>query len=103
MPRMRPLTLVFTLALTLSALGQQAAVDTKAVDRVMLATMKAWQIPGAAVTVVKNDRVVYVAAYGVKDLTTNAPVTVDTLFQIASTSKAFTSTAIAMLAGDGKL
>ena len=99
---MRPLTLLLALTLSLSTLAQNA-VDPKTIDRVMLATMKAWQIPGAAVAVVKNDRVVYVAAYGVKDLTTNAPVTVDTLFQIASTSKAFTSTAIAMLAGDGKL
>jgi CubicO group peptidase (beta-lactamase class C family) len=39
----------------------------------------------------------------VKDLASNAPVTVDTMFQLASTSKAFTSTAIAMLADDGKL
>lgn len=100
---MRPLTLVLTLALTLSALGQQTAFDTKAVDRVMLATMKAWQIPGAAVAIVKNDRVVYVASYGVKDLAARTPVSVDTLFQIASTSKAFTTTALAMLADEGKL
>src|SRR5687767_8983204 len=95
---MRPLTLVLTLALTLSALGQQNAFDTKAVDRVMVATMKAWQIPGAAVAIVKNDRVVYVASYGVKDLAANTPVSVDTLFQIASTTKA-----LAMLADAGKL
>lgn len=103
MLRMRPLALVLTLALTLSALGQPIAVDPKAVDRVMLATMKAWQIPGAAVAIVRNDRVVYVASYGVKDLQGNAPVTVDTLFQIGSTSKAFTTTALAMLADDGEL
>jgi len=100
---MRPLTLVLTLALTLSALGQRTAFDTKAVDRVMLETMKAWQIPGMAVAIVKNDRVVYVASYGVKDLDSKTPVTVDTLFQIGSTSKAFTTTALAMLADDGKL
>ena len=101
-PPMRPLALIVSLAVSLSALAQNA-VDTKGVDRVMLATMKAWQIPGAAVAIVKNDRVVYVAAYGVKDLSTNQPVTVDTLFQIASTSKAFTTAALAMLASDGKL
>ena len=100
---MRPLALVVSLAVTLSALAQNQAVDPKAIDRVMLATIKAWQLPGAAVAIVKNDRVVYVAAYGVKDLTTNEPVTVDTLFQIASTSKAFTSAALAMLVDEGKL
>ena len=100
---MRPLALVVSIAVTLSALAQNQAVDTKAIDRVMLATIKAWQLPGAAVAIVKNDRVVYVAAYGVKDLSTNEPVTVDTLFQIASTSKAFTSAALAMLVDEGKL
>jgi len=101
---MRPLLACLTLALSLSAFAQNNTVDTKKmVDRVMTATMKAWQIPGAAVAIVKNDRVVYVASYGVKDLATNEPVTVDTLFQLASTSKAFTTTALAMLADDGKL
>jgi CubicO group peptidase (beta-lactamase class C family) len=99
---MRPLALVVSLALALSAFAQRT-VDTKAVDRVMLATMKAWQIPGAAIAIVKDDRVAYVKSYGVKDLATNEPVTIDTLFQLASTSKAFTSTALAMLADDGKL
>jgi CubicO group peptidase (beta-lactamase class C family) len=100
---MRPLLASLTLAVCLPALAQQNAFDPKAIDRVMLATMKAWQIPGAAVAVVKNDRIVYANAYGVKDLISNAPVTIDTLFQIGSTSKAFTTTALAMLADDGKL
>ncbi len=100
---MRPLLASLTLVVCLSALAQQNAIDPKAIDRVMLATMKAWQIPGAAVAVVKNDRIVYANAYGVKDLISNAPVTIDTLFQIGSTSKAFTTTALAMLADDGKL
>nr|MDQ3283720.1 serine hydrolase [Acidobacteriota bacterium] len=46
---------------------------------------------------------VYVQGYGVKDLGTGARVTPDTLFQIASTSKAFTSTALAMLVSEGKV
>ncbi|HJQ39038.1 MAG TPA: serine hydrolase [Thermoanaerobaculia bacterium] len=100
---MRPLLASLTLALCLPALAQTSAIDPKAIDRVMLATMKAWQIPGAAVAVVKDDRIVYANAYGVKDLMSNAPVTIDTLFQIASTSKAFTTTALAMLADEKKL
>ncbi|HUP59966.1 MAG TPA: serine hydrolase [Thermoanaerobaculia bacterium] len=99
---MRPLALVVSLAISLSALAQ-SAFDSRAVDRAMLGTMKAWQIPGAAIAIVRNDRVVYVAAYGVKDLATNEPVTPDTLFQIGSTSKAFTSAGLAMLVDDRKL
>lgn len=103
MPRMRspavPLAL-FLLALPL--LSQPATVDTKAVDRLMSSTLKAWQIPGAAVVIVRNDRVVYAQGYGTKELG-GAPVTADTLFQIGSTSKAFTTTAMAMLVADGKM
>lgn len=99
---MRRLAWLLSLAVAVSALGQ-ASVDTRAVDRVVLSTMKAWQIPGVAIAIVKADRVVYVAGYGVKDLSTNAPVTIDTLFQLASTSKAFTSTAVAMLADEGRM
>lgn len=84
-----------------SALGQQ--FDTKSVDQLMLKTMKAWQIPGAAIGIVRNDRVVYLQGYGTKEMGGTDPVTPETLFQIASTSKAFTSTALAMLATDKKL
>jgi CubicO group peptidase (beta-lactamase class C family) len=91
------LLLALFLATSLSA----QTLDTRAVDRVMTATLQQWQIPGAALAIVQNDRVVYLKAYGTKDGT--QPVTPDTLFQIASTSKAFTSTALAMLASDGKL
>ncbi|HYI12485.1 MAG TPA: serine hydrolase [Thermoanaerobaculia bacterium] len=94
--------LIFTCVLTTSLPAQHIVVDAKAIDKIMTSTMKAWQIPGAAVAVVKNDRVIYAQGYGVKELG-GAAVTPDTLFQIASTTKAFTSTALAMLVSDGKL
>lgn len=96
---------VFVSFLTFAPLlwAQPAPVDPKAIDKVIRQTMAAWKIPGAAVAVVKDDRVVFVAGYGSKDLSGSNPVTPDTLFQIASTSKAFTTTAMAMLVGDGKM
>jgi CubicO group peptidase (beta-lactamase class C family) len=98
---MRPLAVFLSLAISLFASAQ--AVDTKAVDRIVTSTMRAWQIPGVAIAIVKNDRVIYAMGYGTKELGGTELVTADTLFQIASTSKAFTSTALAMLAADGKL
>lgn len=100
---MRPLSVFFAFALALSALGQLAPPDPKTIDKIVLGTMKAWRIPGAAVAVVRNDRIVHVAGYGSKDLSGANPVTADTLFQIASTSKAFTTTAMAMLVSDGTM
>ncbi len=65
--------------------------------------MKAWQVPGAAVAIVKGDRVVHMKGYGVRELGSAEAVTPDTLFAIASNTKAFTSTAMAMLVDGGKM
>lgn len=99
---MRLSAVLVSLAISLSALAQ-APLDAKTVDRLMNTMMREWQIPGAAIAIVRNDRVVYVNGYGTKELGGTDPVTPDTLFQIASTSKAFTTTALAMLATDKKL
>ena len=56
-----------------------------------------------AVAVIKDDRVIYLKGFGVLEAGGNAPVTPDTLFQIASTSKAFTTTAMAMLVDEKKM
>ena len=95
------IALALALTLTLTPTLSAQTLDTAAVDRLMTTTLQQWQIPGAALAIVQDDRVIYVKGYGTKDGT--QPVTPDTLFQIASTSKAFTSTALAMLASDGKL
>jgi CubicO group peptidase (beta-lactamase class C family) len=100
---MRPLAVFVAFLLSLSLHGQQKSFDTRAVDKVMESAMRAWQIPGAAVGIVREDRVVYVQGYGTKELGKTEPVTADTLFQIASTSKAFTTASMAMLATEGKL
>lgn len=54
-------------------------------------------VPGMAVAVVKDDKVVYLRCFGVKNTTTREPVTPDTWFQIASISKSFTSASIAAI------
>jgi CubicO group peptidase (beta-lactamase class C family) len=98
---MRLLRVVATLLFAAAATAQP--IDPKAIDRLMNATIQAWRIPGAAVAVVQNDRVVYAQGYGVKEVGGKDPVTADTVFQLASTTKAFTSTSLAMLVAEGKL
>jgi CubicO group peptidase (beta-lactamase class C family) len=72
-------------------------------DKAARDAFTAWQFPGLAVAVVQDDKVVFLKAYGVKEIGKPEPVTVDTLFGVASTTKAFTATALAMLADEKKL
>jgi CubicO group peptidase (beta-lactamase class C family) len=62
-----------------------------------------WQIPGVAVCVVKDGKIVVMKGYGVKDYDTKEKVDENTLFMIGSNTKAFTGTALAMLDGEKKL
>jgi CubicO group peptidase (beta-lactamase class C family) len=91
------------LLLLLTAVAQAQTFDAKSVDRIAQHAMQTWQIPGLAIAIVENDKVVYLKAFGVKEIGTSNPVTPDTLFHIGSTTKAFTTTAMAMLADEGKL
>lgn len=58
-------------------------------------------LPGAAVVVVLNDKIIYMNCLGDKDLASGAPVTQDTLFEIGSCTKAFAATNIAQLVDTG--
>jgi CubicO group peptidase (beta-lactamase class C family) len=62
-----------------------------------------WRIPGAAVCIVKDGKIVLMKAYGIKELGLPAKVDINTLFMIGSNTKAFTATALAMLQNDKKL
>ena len=73
------------------------------IDSTIQHAMKDWKIPGFAVAIVKNDSVIFAKGYGVRDLRTNEPVDENTLFMIASCSKAFTTAALAALADRGKI
>lgn len=59
--------------------------------------------PGATVIVVKDGKTVFRKAYGMADLAAKRPLTPDTALRIGSITKQFTSTAILMLADEGKL
>lgn len=61
------------------------------------------RIPGVAVGVIERGRLVYARGFGHRDVETNRPVTPDTLFGIGSCSKAFTATALALLADEGRI
>ncbi|WP_020653586.1 serine hydrolase [Massilia niastensis] len=65
--------------------------------------MKAFDVPGIAIAVVKDGKVVVAQGFGVRKLGDPAPVDGKTIFEIASNSKAFTAAGLAMLVDQGKL
>ncbi|MBU0895285.1 MAG: serine hydrolase [Candidatus Omnitrophica bacterium] len=65
--------------------------------------MADWKVPGLVLAIVHGDDVIYEKAFGVKTLGAGDPVSVDTVFQIGSTSKAFTAALVAMLADERKV
>ncbi|KAF7772231.1 hypothetical protein PCIT_a2260 [Pseudoalteromonas citrea] len=100
-------TLVAATLLTVS-LGSFGAAPTAKVnitdiDNAVYAAMAQFNVPGIAIAVVENDQVVVSKGYGVRDLASGKKVDKNTLFGIASNSKAFTAAGLAMLIDEGKL
>ncbi|MEO6323499.1 MAG: serine hydrolase [Thermoanaerobaculia bacterium] len=61
------------------------------------------KIPGMAYAVVKDDQVVFAKGFGVKKLGESAPIDDHTIFEVGSTTKAFTAALLGMLVDEGKL
>jgi CubicO group peptidase (beta-lactamase class C family) len=81
----------------------QEKTDWSSLDASINSSIKDWKVPGAAVTIVKDQSVVYMKGFGVREMGKSDPVTPDTLFDIGSCTKAFTSAAIAILVDEGKM
>ncbi|MCC6329551.1 MAG: serine hydrolase [Acidobacteria bacterium] len=98
---------LFTIVLiALCGLGPLSAQNTapfEGFDDYVNRSMKEWEIPGMAVAIVKDDKVVFAKGYGVRDIGKPAPVDEHTLFAIGSSSKAFTAASLAILMDEGKL
>ncbi len=80
-----------------------AQITESQLDQLAEKTLKTFNVPGIAVAIVKDGKVVLAKGYGVKSNLTNEKVDANTLFGIASNSKAFTTAALAMLVDEGKL
>lgn len=63
----------------------------------------AWQVPGMAIGIVKDNQTIFTKGFGVKELEGNEEVTPNTLFEIGSISKSFTATLMAMMVDEGRL
>ncbi|MDC8760818.1 serine hydrolase [Janthinobacterium fluminis] len=83
-----------------SAAAPAAAFD---LDADVASVLKAFDVPGIAIAVVKDGKVLVAKGFGVRKLGQPAAVDAQTLFEVASNSKAFTAAALAMLVDEGKL
>jgi len=78
-------------------------VPRRGLDRYLETAIAAWKVPGLAIAVVKDHRVVHARGYGVLKLGEARHVDANTIFGIGSTTKAFTAAAAAMLVDEGRL
>ncbi len=109
----KPMTWMMVGAMAMSGMtvsGVTLAAETDALpagmqqfDAQMERVRKQFDVPGIAVAIVKDGQIVLERGYGVRELGKPAPVQADTLFAIASNTKAFTAASLSILADEGKL
>lgn len=97
------ITLLFSGILTLTAFAQQPKFITDSLDSYIEEGLKDWNLPGLALVIVKDGKVVVKKGYGVKNIESREAVDSNTLFMIASNTKLFTGIALAQLEYNGKL
>jgi CubicO group peptidase (beta-lactamase class C family) len=73
------------------------------IDSIVDHAMKSWRAPGAVIGIVHHDRIIYLKGHGVRQAGKSDPLTPDTVFPLASCTKAFTTLALAMLVDQGKM
>jgi CubicO group peptidase (beta-lactamase class C family) len=93
--------IAFLILGTISVSAQTITSDE--IDSLVERTLKTFDVPGIAVAIVKDDLVIHSKGYGVRSLKTKQKVDSNTLFGIASNSKAFTAAALGILIDEKKL
>jgi CubicO group peptidase (beta-lactamase class C family) len=83
--------------------ARSQTMSVPGIDSLVERARISFNVPGIAVAIIKNGQVVFSKGYGVRSLNTGLPVDENTLFGIASNTKAFTAFALGMLIDEGKL
>lgn len=91
---------IATILFTAPSLADPTPAEIETVAR---SAYEAMPVPGMSVVVMQDGEIVYSGGFGVRDLETGAPVDGDTIFQLASVSKAFTAAALAILVDEGRI
>jgi len=99
----RLLLFFFAGFLSLSLFAQSGKFDLKSLDSYFEKARQEWEIPGIAVAIVKDGKTIFAKGYGVLDINKKDKVDENSLFAIASNTKAFTVAALSILVDEGKL
>ncbi|MCF6349223.1 MAG: serine hydrolase [Flavobacteriaceae bacterium] len=78
-------------------------VNLKKLDKYYTQMVEDWDVPSMTIGIVKDGNLIFTGSYGVKEEGKNEKPNENTLYAIASNSKAFTSTILGMLEEEGKL
>src|SRR5690625_233047 len=91
------------LAVPFAAAHERPTAELEGIERFVEQGMRDWAIPGLAISVVKDDELVWARGFGVRRLGHPEPVDADTLFNVASVSKAFNAAALGLLVDEGAI
>jgi D-alanyl-D-alanine carboxypeptidase len=91
------------LSIAVFAVFAFAVAHADEVDRYVEARLKANNVPGTSMAVLRNGKIIKARGYGLADVELNVPATENTVYQWASVTKQFTAAAIVLLAEEGKV
>jgi len=82
---------------------ERAGLSSGEIDQLVEDVMATFQVPGIAVGIIKDGKVIHAKGYGLRNIDKKGDVNEETLFSIASTGKSFTTAALALLVDQGKI
>jgi CubicO group peptidase (beta-lactamase class C family) len=98
------LLLTITILISNGSIAQtNNPISSKQIDSLTELVLKTFNVPGIAVGVVKDGKLIHAKGYGVANLSTGKKVDENTLFGVASNSKAMTAAALGILVDEGKI
>src|SRR6185436_7976557 len=105
MKKFATLKLIFSLIFLVNSgvLYAQNKFISDSLDKYMDREMRRWNIPGVAISIIKDGKIIYMKGFGVREAGKPGKVDENTLFMIASNTKAYTATALCLLDYQKKL
>jgi len=88
---------------TIAFADEREGISDAQIEKLASHAMQQFQIPGMAIAIVRGDKTVYAQGFGIREVGLPGQVDTNTMFKIASNSKAFTTAALAILVDEGKI